>query len=74
MLQLPEPADESSNAAKTGFRTIAEIGTERIRRVIKKVRENSEGKLDLEQKAGADLGFKVMNLDRFDLAVRTQRT
>lgn len=69
MVQLPEPADESSNAAKTGFRTIAEIGKERIRRVIKKVRENSEGKLDLEQKAGADLGFKVMNLDRSNFRV-----
>lgn len=69
MVQLPEPAEESSNAAKAGFKTIAEIGKERIRRVIRKVRESAEGKLDLEQKADSDLGFKVLNLDRSNFRV-----
>ncbi|WP_375762459.1 site-specific DNA-methyltransferase [Bradyrhizobium sp. B025] len=64
MVQLPEHVDDSSNAAKAGFKTIAEIGKERTRRVIKKVRAASEGKLDLEKKAGIDLGFKVLSLDR----------
>lgn len=35
-IQLPEPTDENSEAYKAGYKTIAEIGKERIRRVIKK--------------------------------------
>jgi adenine-specific DNA-methyltransferase len=69
VVQLPEPADETSNAAKAGFKTIAEIGKERIRRVIKKARQESEGKLDLDQKAGVDLGFKVLKLDRSNFRI-----
>lgn len=69
VVQLPEPAGESSNAVKAGFKTIAEIGKERIRRVIHGIRKKSEGKLDLEQKANADLGFKVLTLDRSNFRV-----
>lgn len=69
VVQLPEPAEETSNAAKSGFKTIAEIGKERIRRVIRRIRERFEGKLDLEQKTNADLGFKVMKLDRSNFRV-----
>jgi Adenine specific DNA methylase Mod len=36
MVQLPEKCDEKSEAFKAGYKTIAEIGKERIRRVIKK--------------------------------------
>jgi len=32
MVQLPEPCDEQSEAFKAGYKTIAEIGKERIRR------------------------------------------
>jgi len=38
MVQLPEPCDEKSEAFKAGYKTIAEIGKERIRRVIKNLR------------------------------------
>jgi adenine-specific DNA-methyltransferase len=69
VVQLPEPTDEGSNAAKAGFKTIAEIGKERIRRVIKGIREQSEGKLALEKKPVSDLGFKVLNLDRSNFRV-----
>ncbi len=37
MVQLPEPCDEKSEAFKAGYKTIAEIGKERIRRAGKKV-------------------------------------
>ena len=40
MVQLPEPCDEQSEAYKAGYKTIADIGKERIRRVIKKLEEN----------------------------------
>jgi adenine-specific DNA-methyltransferase len=43
MVQLPEPCDEQSEAFKAGYKTIAEIGKERIRRVIQKITtENTE--------------------------------
>ncbi|MBU1053020.1 MAG: site-specific DNA-methyltransferase [Proteobacteria bacterium] len=56
MIQLPEPCDEKSEANKAGYESIAEIGKERIRRLIKKKeKENSE--------YSGDLGFKVFKLD-----------
>jgi len=61
MVQMPEPCDEKSEAYKTGYKTIAEIGKERIRRVIKKIQKDDDGKLDFA-KSGQDLGFKVFRL------------
>jgi adenine-specific DNA-methyltransferase len=39
MVQLPEVCDENSEAAKAGYKTIAEIGKERIRRAGEKIKE-----------------------------------
>jgi len=61
MVQMPEPCDEKSEAYKAGYKTIAEIGKERIRRVIKKIKKDDEGKFDFA-KSGQDLGFKVFRL------------
>ncbi|MDY0016518.1 MAG: site-specific DNA-methyltransferase [Candidatus Delongbacteria bacterium] len=61
-VQLPEKTDEKSEAFKAGYKTIADIGKERIRRVIKKIKEEQSGKLDLEGKENQDLGFKVFKL------------
>ncbi|MFA5324247.1 MAG: site-specific DNA-methyltransferase, partial [Smithella sp.] len=55
--QLPEKCDEDSEAFKAGYKTIAEIGKERIRRVIKKIQEEQDGKLDLDGNGDKDLGF-----------------
>jgi adenine-specific DNA-methyltransferase len=60
-VQLPEKCDEKSEAFKAGYKTIADIGKERIRRVIKKIKEDGEGKLPFE-KTKRDLGFKVFKL------------
>jgi len=60
-VQLPEKCDEKSEAFKAGYKTIADIGKERIRRVIKKIKEDDEGKLPFE-KTKQDLGFKVFKL------------
>ncbi len=57
-VQLPEPTDQNSDAYKSGFRTIAEIGKERIRRVAKKIREE-----DPITAQNMDLGFRVFKLD-----------
>ncbi|MBI5186387.1 MAG: site-specific DNA-methyltransferase [Nitrospinae bacterium] len=62
-VQLPEKCDEKSEAFKAGYKTIAEIGKERIRRVIKKIKEEKQEKLDFNgDSAMPDLGFKVFKL------------
>ncbi|MBZ9917107.1 site-specific DNA-methyltransferase [Mesorhizobium sp. BR1-1-12] len=71
IVQLPEHVDPTSNAAKAGFATIAEIGKERIRRLLAKIRAESEGRLDLDGRNQADLGFKVFKLDRSNFKVWT---
>ena len=60
-VQLPEKCDEKSEAFKAGYKTIADIGKERIRRVIKKIKDSENGKLPFE-KTKQDLGFKVFKL------------
>ncbi len=69
-VQLPEPCEEKSEAYKYGYKTIAEIAKERIRRASKKIQEEIEEekekkkeKLDFEpDKEEIDLGFKVLKL------------
>jgi adenine-specific DNA-methyltransferase len=57
MVQLPEPTDNKK------YPTIADIGKERIRRVIAKLGKANEGKLDLPiRDTPEDLGFKVFKL------------
>jgi len=60
-VQLAEPCEEESEAYKAGFKTIADIGKERIRRAAKKIKEENKGKLDFD-KNKLDLGFKVFKL------------
>jgi adenine-specific DNA-methyltransferase len=55
-VQLPESCDEKSEAYKAGYKTIAEIGKERIRRAAAKTKEKNP---DYD----GDLGFKVFKLD-----------
>lgn len=72
LVQLPEMCDEKSEAYKSGYKTIAEISKERIRRVIRKLEiENEELKKKKESELGLsgdkkqtipDLGFKVFKL------------
>lgn len=60
MIQLPEKTDENSEAFKAGYKTIADIGKERIRRVIARLKKEREQALPLAEKP--DLGFKVFKL------------
>lgn len=65
-VQLPEPLEESKKehkvAYKAGFRTISEITVKRIVQVSKKIEEELNKGLPLEQKP--DLGFKFYRLER----------
>lgn len=64
MVQLPEPCAKDSDAFKSGYKTIADIGKERIRRVIKKLNEEQAGMLNLDGASAQDRGFKVLKLDK----------
>ncbi len=68
-VQLPEKCDEDTEAFKAGYKTIAEIGKERVRRVIKKIKEEQEGKLDLDGNMEKDLGFKVFKLQESNFKI-----
>jgi adenine-specific DNA-methyltransferase len=69
-IQLPEKCDESSEAYKADYKTIAEIGKERIRRVINKIKKDQSGKLDLYGNAEKqDLGFKVFKLQKSNFKI-----
>lgn len=58
MVQLPEPCDEASEAYKAGYKTICEIGKERIRRAGDKIK--SESPMTTQD---LDIGFRVLKLD-----------
>lgn len=54
-VQMPEPCDKKSDAFKVGYKTIADIGKERIRRAIK----NDD----------MDVGFKVFKLQNSNFKI-----
>ena len=58
MVQLPEETAKDSEAYKAGYKTICEIGKERIRRAGKKIKEESP--LTTQD---LDTGFRVLKLD-----------
>ena len=55
MVQLPEQCSEKSEAYKSGYKNICEIGEERIRRAAKKIKEATN--------ADIDYGFRVYKVD-----------
>ena len=70
LVQLPEKCDVNSEAYKAGYKTIAEIGKERIRCVIKKIKSDKQSKLDIDENAGKqDLGFKVFKLQKSNFKI-----
>ena len=58
MVQLPEICDEKSVQFKAGYKTICEVGKERIRRVGKKIKEENQ-----MTAPNLDVGFRVLKLD-----------
>lgn len=59
-VQLPEPTEEKSEAFKAGYKTIAEITKERIRRAGEKIKQDFKGKEGIDK---LDVGFKAFKLD-----------
>ena len=65
MVQLPEICDDNSEAFKAGYRNIAELSKERIRRAGKKIKEENTGKEGIEK---LDVGFRVLKIDTSNMA------
>jgi adenine-specific DNA-methyltransferase len=59
MIQLPEACAPDSEAFKAGYKTIADIGKERIRRAGAQIRDEI---------GSVDVGFRVLSLDTSNLA------
>lgn len=68
-VQLPEPTAEKSEAYKSGYETIADIGKERIRRAARQIEDEQNGQLDLNGNGKLDLGFKAFKLDQSNFRV-----
>lgn len=63
LVQLPELCEEKSEASIQGFKTIAEISKERIRRAGKKILEG-----DSHENWNKDVGFRVLKIDTSNMA------
>jgi len=78
MVQLPEPCPENSEARKAGYKTIAEISKERIRRAGAKIAQsaisNQQSAISNQQSAISnqhytlDIGFRALKIDTTNMA------
>jgi len=80
MVQLPELCDAKSEAAKAGYKTIAEIGKERIRRAgekiaaelrVKKAAIEKKGELKLDDQS--ETNPYILNPDALDIGFKSFR-
>ncbi len=69
MVQLPEKTDQESEAYKGGYKTLAEIGKERIRRAGKKIIE--ELKVKTQQ---LKIGEEPVDVSKLDIGFRVYKT
>lgn len=58
LVQLPEETDKTTEAYKAGYKTICDIGKERIRRAGEKIKEEAGFTAQ-----GLDVGFRVLKCD-----------
>ena len=63
LVQLPEICDEESTAFKSGFKSIADISKERIRRAGTKIRAQSS-----ITAPNLDVGFRVLKVDTSNMS------
>lgn len=72
MVQLPEETDKKSEAYKSGYENIAEIGKERIRRAGEQIKDvltekyelaSDEERKEMKHPDELDIGFKTFKLD-----------
>lgn len=58
MVQMPEPCDDDTEAFTSGYKTIADIGKERIRRAGNKILEG-----ECHENWNKDIGFRIFKID-----------
>ena len=63
LVQIEEKCDPDGEAFKAGFKTICEIGKERIRRAGRKIKEDA----GLTAPADLDIGFRCLRLDESNM-------
>lgn len=63
MVQLPEATDEKSEAFKAGYKNIAEISKERIRRAGQQILETD----NINENWNKDIGFRVLKTDESNM-------
>lgn len=68
LVQIPELLDEEAEARQFGFKSICDLGEERIRLAGAKIaaeidKENEQLELGAEPKSYPDLGFRVLRID-----------
>ena len=64
MVQIPEACEEKTEAYKAGYKTIAEISKDRIRRSGKKILSDNNDLLH----SPVDIGFRVLKIDTSNMA------
>ena len=69
LVQLPELTNPTGEAYKAGFKNIADISKERIRRVIKKIQQEKKIKPGLFDDEKLDLGFKAFKLSNSNFKI-----
>ena len=68
LVQLPESCENNPSAIKHGYKTLCDLGEDRIARAGAKIaadidKENEQLKLGAEPKPYPDLGFRVLRID-----------
>lgn len=72
-VQLPENCIEKSEAFKAGYRTIADIAKERIKRAANLIKNDKQKKLDFNPEKKLDLDFKVFKLSDSNFKIWRQQ-
>lgn len=70
-VQIPERADEKSEAYKAGYKYISDISKERIRRAGEKIKSDNKDKEGIDK---LDVGFKAFTLDSTNLTLWDEKT
>ena len=65
MVQIPEVCDDKSEALKFGYKTIADVGKERIRRAGQKIKDDNASKAGIGK---LDIGFRVLKIDSSNMS------
>lgn len=65
MIQAPQPCEPDTQPYKVGFKTIADISKERIRRAGQKIKADNTDKEHINQ---LDIGFRTLKIDTSNMA------